>query len=177
MPIFIKPGYWSKKIKQLKGELNLSLIIQELVSSSITNINNLISSINQIIVNIQDSLTILEVRVQIVENDIINSAPKYNSYTATINQSGVFFPSQGTVFQNNLGPIDFLRDDIGVYRMISNNLFIDGQTFIIIGQPQNANRIYSIQQLDKGNIVFTQSSNTEKVDDFDQLHIEIRVYL
>ena len=36
MPTFIKPGYWNNKRKQLAGELNLDLLIQQSLPSTTT---------------------------------------------------------------------------------------------------------------------------------------------
>jgi hypothetical protein len=110
---------------------------------------------------------------------LIPQAPKYKVYTALLNQTDTDAPV-ATVLENTLGDIVWSRDGIGLYRMVSNNLFIENKTFIVGGSEYIFNPgLISSSILDRNTILIScfDLPNTAYSDDnFVTTAIEIRVY-
>lgn len=56
--------------------------------------------------------------------------PNYTSYIAHLGQAGTSAPSALHVFSDTIEGVTFQRDDVGLYRIVSDAKFVSGKTII-----------------------------------------------
>ena len=123
------------------------------------------------------------------------ATPKYKVYTALLTQSGTDAPV-ATVLENTLGVITLQRNELGDYSILSDNLFLDGKTFmpqsfsfdaeqsvIPYANDSSINGHYSFWKTSEGDIKIFMYNNTGTFVEWStalgtsfELPIEIRVY-
>ena len=119
----------------------------------------------------------------------------YKVYTALLTQSGTDAPV-ATVLENTLGVITLQRNELGDYSILSDNLFLDGKTFmpqsfsfdaeqsvIPYADDSSINGHYSFWKTSEGDIKIFMYNNTGTFVEWStalgtsfELPIEIRVY-
>jgi hypothetical protein len=105
----------------------------------------------------------------------IPTAP-YKVYTALLTQS-VVDPPVADVLENTLGIISFTYESVGLYKITSNQLFIQNKTVYFItpinnGEPQ----FLGINYQNSSNLFLFCSSPSGQIDTLYKTPIEIRVY-
>lgn len=119
---------------------------------SINTINSTIYSINLSIINI--NTTINDVITQL--NSLVTPSKPYKVYTALLTQLGTDDPI-ANVLENTIGEINFIRDDVGAYKVISPaGLFTLNKVVFIIGERDGADA-----NTTDGFMVTSMSENTE----------------
>ena len=115
-------------------------------------------------------------------NPILNDPRPYKVYTALLSQSGTDAPV-ATVLENTLGDIEYNRNNIGNYSIVSNGLFIVGKTTIEFGvlnltDAVSGQIILSDELTPNENEfqIYTRTTAFENQDGFTNVKIEIRVY-
>jgi hypothetical protein len=105
----------------------------------------------------------------------------YKVYTALISQEGTSAPT-ATVLENTVGAVTFSYTDVGVYNVVSPELFTDGKTFVetkyTLIDTNDVIGYASIAFVENSNVVIT-SRNSSSVLANDRIAnhpIEIRVY-
>jgi hypothetical protein len=127
--------------------------------------------------------------------DVKNTVLPYKVYTALVTQSGTDAPV-ATVLENTLGVITLQRNELGDYSILSDNLFLDGKTFmpqsfsfdaeqsvIPYADDSSINGHYSFWKTSEGDIKIFMYNNTGTFVEWStalgtsfELPIEIRVY-
>lgn len=103
-------------------------------------------------------------------SDIKNYVLGYSSYVATLTQSGTSAPV-ATVMNNDLGTITYARNSSGSYSVLSDGLFTNNKTVVLMGETNEAANTY-ISIVDENEIII----NTSVDGVITKLSIEIRVY-
>jgi hypothetical protein len=106
--------------------------------------------------------------------------PKYKVYTALLTQIGTDAPT-AVILENTLGgDIVWVRDIVGNYRAVSNELFTINKTHVMLGIPTNLGGFLGRSSADDDiSNLYIYTSLTDGItfsDDVLNVSIEIRVY-
>lgn len=111
----------------------------------------------------------------------IAPASAYKVYTALLTQSGTDAPI-ATVLENTIGDVNLWYSGIGSYSLLTNDLFIQGKTFVIMtplidNGSYSSNTVFYIIQSELNEITVNCEVNGVPTDGLmENLSIEIRVY-
>ena len=111
-------------------------------------------------------------------SDIQKYVRPYNVYVALLTQSGTDNPT-AIVLENNIGNIEWTRDEVGSYLGILTGAFTENKTFVTLTQGGGVVCILNSQRV-SDDVVTYSSNNTDSpnnpIDVGGMVQIEIRVY-
>jgi len=90
-------------------------------------------------------------------NSISDKRP-YKVYTALLTQEGINAPT-AEMLENSLGEVTYEFDNTGVFKVISDGLFVQNKTYISLTNGNNTNfeGFYSIHYIDE-NLLYIMTS-------------------
>lgn len=95
----------------------------------------------------------------------------YSSYVATLTQSGTNAPV-ATVMNNDLGTITYERNSAGSYSVLSDGLFTNNKTVVLIGDTNDKANTY-LELVNEDEIIIDTTSDSTMT----KMSIEIRIYI